>query len=135
MASVAIDTFGTTISIDGVPIPQVQDIDGPGGSTDTDEITNHTSPGGFEEFIATILRSGEVTFPLVFNPANAAHQALDAAWRGKTLDEYVITAPDGSTWTFDGLVTNFGNTYPVNGHWSKATTIKISGEPIFDAAS
>lgn len=135
MASVAIDTFGTTLTIDGLAIPQIQDIDGPGGSTDTDEITNHSSPGQFEEFIATVLRSGEVSFPIVHNPANAAHQALDTAWRSKTLDEYVMTYPDGSTWTFDAFVTNFGNTAPVNGHLSKATTLKISGEPLFDPAS
>ena len=54
MASTAIDTFGTTLAMDGVAIPQIQDIDGPALSTDTDEITNHSSPGGFEEFIATI---------------------------------------------------------------------------------
>ena len=135
MGSVAIDTFGTTLSIDGVPIPQIQDIDGPNLSTDTDEITNHSSPGQIEEFIVTVKRTGEISFPLVFNPANAAHQALSTAWSEKTLDEYVMTYPDGSTWEFTAYVIGFGETAPVNGHLAKAVTLRPSGEPVFTPAS
>jgi len=135
VASTAIDTFGTTLAMDGVAIPQIQDIDGPALSTDTDEITNHSSPGGFEEFIATILRTGEVTFPVVHNPAHAAHQALNTAWRAKSLEPFLLTYPDGSTWTLSAYITGFADTAPVNGHLAKAVTLRVSGEPIWDPAS
>jgi hypothetical protein len=135
MSSVAVDTFGTTLDMDAVPIAQVQDIDGPNLSTDTDEITNHSSPGAVEEFIATIKRTGEVSFPLVFNPANAGHAAMLAAWSNKSLDPYTLTYPDGSTWEFDAYVTGFGKSAPVNGHLSAAVTLRPSGEPTFTAAS
>ena len=135
MGSTAIDTFGTTLSIDGVPITQVQDISGPNLSTDTDEITNHSSPDQVEEFIATIKRTGEISFPLVYNPADASHVALVTAWGAKTLDEYVMTYPDGSTWTFDAYVIGFGNGAPVAGHLGGEVTLRPSGAPIFDAAS
>lgn len=133
--SVAVDTFGTTLSLDGTPITQIQDISGPALSTDTDEITNHSSPGGVEEFIATIKRTGEVTFPLVFDPSNAGHVALGAAWSAKTLDPYTMTYPDGSTWEWDAYVTGFGDSAPVAGHLSKDVTLRISGEPVFTPAS
>lgn len=135
MGSVAIDTFGTTLSIDSVPIPQIQDIDGPNLSTDTDEITNHSSPGQVEEFIATVKRTGEISFPIVHNPANAAHQALFTAWSDKSLDVYEMAYPDGSTWEFDAYVIGFGDTAPVNGHLAKAVTLRPSGEPIWTPAS
>jgi len=131
----AIDTFGTTISLDAVPISQIQDISGPNLSTDTDETTNHSSPGQVEEFIATIKRTGEITFPMVYNPGDASHVALQAAWSAKSLDPYIITYPDGSTWEFDAYCTGLGEAAPVAGHWSKDVTLRPSGEPIFTPAS
>lgn len=135
MSSVAIDTFGTTLTLDATPIGQIQDIDGPNLSTDTDEITNHSSPDAVEEFIATIKRTGEITFPLVFNPGNAAHASLFAEWEGRTLSAYVMTYPDGSTWEFDAYCTGFAMTAPVNGHLSANITLRPSGAPDFTPGS
>lgn len=125
--STAIDTFGTTLEMDAVGIAQIQDIDGPNLSTDTDEITNHSSPDATEEFIATIKRTGEVSFPLVFNPADASHNAMFTAWKDRTLDPYTLTYPDGSTWEFDAYVTGFGQGAPVVGHLSANVTLRPSG--------
>lgn len=135
MVSTAVDTFGTTISLDGVPIGQIQDIDGPNLSTDTDEITNHDSPDGVEEFMATIKRTGEITFPLVFNPGNATHSALKTAWDDKTLDPYVMTYPDGSTWEFDAYCIGLSMTAPVAGHLAANVTLRPSGSPDWTPAS
>lgn len=135
MASTAVDTFGTTLTIDTVPITQMQDIDGPNLSTDTDEITNHSSPGGVEEFIVTIKRTGEIAFPLVYDPSNAGHIALYTAWSGKTLDVYAMTYPDGSAWAFSAYVIGFADTAPVAGHLGKAVTLRPSGAPVFNPAS
>jgi hypothetical protein len=77
-------------------IAQVQDISGPDLSTDTDEITNRDSPDGVEEFIPTIKRTGEMSFPLVFLPSDPSHDndsGLLAAWADRSLDEYVLTYP------------------------------------------
>ena len=133
--SEAIGTLGTTLKRGAQLIAQVQDVSGPDLSTDTDEITNHSSPDGVEEFIPTIKRTGEVTFPLVFDPSNTGHVALGAAWSAKSLDPYVLTYPDGSTWEFDAYVTGFADGAPVAGHLSKDVTLRPSGEPIFTPAS
>ena len=133
--STAIDTFGTSISINATDIGQVQDIDGPNLSTDTDEITNHSSPDGVEEFIATIKRTGEISFPVVFDPQNASQISVLTAWENKTLDAYVITFPDGSTWGFDAYVIGFANTAPVAGHLSADVTLRPSGAPVFTPAA
>jgi predicted secreted protein len=135
MVTTAVDTFGTTLTLDGSPVGQIQDVDGPNLSTDTDEITNHDSPGGVEEFIATIKRTGEVTFPVVFDPGAASHAAVVTAWSAKTLDAWVLTYPDGSTWEFDAYTIGVGMTAPVAGHLAANVTLRPSGEPTWTPAS
>lgn len=135
--SVAIPTLGTTLTLNGTPIGQMMDIAGPALSTDTDEITNHSSPDHTEEFIATIKRTGEVTFPLVFNPGDAAHDALYDEWRDRSKSPYVMTYPDetgeagaGDGWGFDAYCTGFAMTAPVGGHLAADVTLKVSGAPV-----
>lgn len=129
--SEAVATMGTVLTRNATPIAQIQDVSGPALSTDTDEITNHSSPGGVEEFIPTIKRTGEVTFPLVFNPADETHQTLVAAWAAKSLDAYTLRTPDGGYgWDFDAYVTGVGQAYPFGGHLSCDVTLRPSGEPV-----
>lgn len=132
--STGIATLGTTISRDGTAIAQVGDIEGPDLSTDTDEITNHDSPDGVEEFIPTIKRTGEVTFPLVFNGAETSHDDHDGvikAWEDRSLDAYILTYPDGSAWHFDAYVTGVSMSAPVDGHLAADVTLRPSGAPEF----
>lgn len=138
--STAVATLGTTITPEGeTTIGQIQDISGPDISTDTDEITNHSSPGGVEEFIATIKRVGEITFPLVFNSADPTHgstSGLIKKWEDRSLDAYTMTYPDGSMWEFEAYITGFSMSAPVDGHLSADVTMRIASQPDFtDAAS
>lgn len=142
MASVAIPTLGTTITLNGQPIGQIMDITGPQLTTDTDEITNHSSPDHTEEFIATIKRTGTVAFPLVFNPGDAEHAALYAEWLNRSLSDYVMTYPDetgtvdaGASWTFTAYCTGFENAAPVAGHLAANVTLRITGAPDFSTNS
>jgi len=140
-ATVAIPTLGTTLAQNGQPIGQIMDITGPQLSTDTDEITNHSSPDHTEEFIATIKRTGEITFPLVFNPGDEAHMALFTAWQNRSLDDYVMTFPDeegntgeGASWSFNAYCTGFSNSAPVTGHLAADITLRPSGSPQFSSS-
>jgi hypothetical protein len=139
--SVAIPTLGTTISLNGTPIGQIGDITGPQLATDTDEITNHSSENHTEEMIATIKRTGEVSFPLVFNPDNTSHAALFAAWEARSKDAYVMTYPDadgiagaGANWAFSAYCTGFSNSAPVGGHLAADITLRVTGSPTFTPA-
>lgn len=136
--SVAIPTLGTVLKLNGTAIGQIMDITGPQLSTDTDEITNHSSPDQTEEFIATIKRTGEVSFPLVFNPDAAAHAALFAAWDDRTKDDYIMNYPDsagvaggGASWIFSAYCTGFSMAAPVTGHLSADVTLRVTGSPTF----
>lgn len=139
--SVAVPTMGTTISINGTPIGQIMDISGPALSTDTNEITNHDSPDNTEEFIATIKRTGEIGFPLVFDPNATGHVALQAAWEARSKDAYVMTYPDetglagaGASWAFSAYCTGFSMTAPVTGHLAADIKLRVTGSPVFTPA-
>ncbi len=62
--------FGTTIKITaGTNVANVKAIKGPGVSLDMIDVTTHDSPSGWEEFVAGVLRSGDVTIDMVYDPA------------------------------------------------------------------
>jgi hypothetical protein len=134
--------MGTTISINGTPIGQIMDITGPQLATDTDEITNHDSPDHTEEFIATIKRTGEITFPLVFDPDSTGHTALFTAWEERSKDDYVMAYPDssgeveaGATWSFSAYCTGFSLSAPVTSHLGADITLRVTGSPVFNSST
>jgi hypothetical protein len=122
-------SYGATVTIDGVPIAEVGDISGLDLSTDLDEVTNHSSPDGVEERLATIKRLGELTFPMNVVVADAGQQDLFAAWEGRTTPEFVVTFMSGMVQTFDGFVTGFGLGAAVTGHDSADVTITPKSAP------
>ena len=140
-ASVAIPTMGTILKLNGSPVGQIQDITGPQLSTDTDEITNHSSPDFTEEFIATVKRTGTITFPLVFNPDDQSHSDLYDAWSDRSQDQYHIRYPDdtgdagaGASWEFNAYCVGFSMTTPVAGHLAADITLRPASAPVWNAS-
>jgi hypothetical protein len=138
MAGLGKWAFGTLLQVgDGAmtevftTIAEVKDIDGPDISMDTEDITPHDAVGGWEEFIPTILRSGEVTFDLNFVPSNAQHGdangGLVAALKARTKKNYRLVLPAGYTWSFAAYVTGFSNSMPVGGVLGASVTLKVTG--------
>lgn len=132
--------FGTLLQVgDGAgpevftTLAEVKDIDGPDISLDTEDITPHDAVGGWEEFVPTILRSGEVTFDLNFVPSSAQHGdgvgGLIAALKARTLKNYKLVLPTDPAyeWTFAAYVTGFSNSMPVAGVLGASVTLKVTG--------
>lgn len=116
-------------------IAEVKDIGGPDLSADTEETTAHDALDGYEEFIPTILRSGEITFPVNFVPSHATHGpnagGLVNAMQNRTKKNYrLVLAPAiGYTWSFAAYVTGIRGSEPVVGAQSADITLKITGKP------
>lgn len=136
-------SFGTLLQMGdgGAPeafttVAEVLDISGPELARDTEEVTNHSSPSGYEEFISTIKRSGEVTFPINFIPGHATHDqstGLIALIESGVLKNWrLILSTTGSRWAFAALVTNFAGESPVVGKQGGNVTLKISGKPVLE---
>ena len=131
----AVASYGATISINGQDIAEVGDIAGLALSTDTDEVTNHSSPDGVEERIPTIKRLGELSFPMNVVAADTGQQDLFAAWEDRSADTYVVTYMSGLTATFTGYCTGFGLSAPVTGHDSADVTITPKSAPTLSFGS
>ena|SRR5688500_3473366 len=140
MAGLGRWAFGTLLQVgDGADpevfatIAEVKDIDGPDISMDTEDITPHDAVGGWEEFVPTILRSGEITFDLNFVPSNAQHGdasgGLIASLKSRARKNYRLVLPTSPAyqWTFAAYVTGFSNSMPVGGVLGASVTLKVTG--------
>lgn len=126
----------TTAGVALATIAQVMTIGGPSLSTDTTDVTTHDSANAFEEVVATILRSGELSLDIVYDPVEDTHDAtagngLLSRLENKTPTNFSLVFADAgsTTWAFDGFVTGFEPDDPVDGAITAAVTTKIDGPP------
>lgn len=138
MVSAAIAAFGTQLQVDdggGVnytSIAELKDVSGPQLSADTVPVTNHASPGAFEELIPTILHQGQITFSINYVPTGATHNAatgLVYLLKNKLKRSFKVIFPDTTAWISSGYVTGFQPTEPVAGALTAAITIRPTGLP------
>jgi len=135
----AIAAFGTLLKLgDGAgtaeeftTIAEVGDIDGPSDSVDTIEVTSHSSPSARKEFIAGLIDSGEISFPIFFVPDDATHDAttgLQYYKNARKVANFEMEFPDATQVAFSALVTKFGMKAPIADALSAEVTLKITGE-------
>ena len=126
----------TLAGIAPAAIAQVQAITGPGLAADTEDVTTHDSTGAFEELVVTVLRTGEVTLDIVYDPVADTHDAtattgLAYALKNKLFRQFALTYTNtGATvWTFNGYVTGFEPSMPHDGALTAAVTVKVTNAP------
>lgn len=122
----------TTAGVALTSIAQVSDISGPGMSADTEDVTTHDQATAWEENVVTILRSGEVSLSIVYDPNAATHAAtsgLLAKLQNKTPTQFRVVFPGPYNWTFDGYASGFEPSAPVDGSLTADVTVKITGQP------
>lgn len=122
----------TTAGVALADIAQISNIGGPSLSADTEDVTTHDSTAGFEEHVVTILRGGEFSLDLVYDPNAATHGAtsgLLAKMKNKTLAQYRVVFPGPYNWTMDGYCSSFEPGAPVDGALTATATIKVTGAP------
>lgn len=122
---------GTTLTgAGGAAIVNVTSISGPGLKLDTEDVTAHDSTGGWEEVVGTILRSGEVTLEINYDPAAATHKnaALGLIHKliNRTSTVWTMGGPMG-VWVFTAYVTAFEPSAPFDGKLSASVTLKPTG--------
>lgn len=122
-------TAGETLTA----VAQIQNMSGPGLSLDTEDVTTHDSTGAWEEHVATILRSGELTLDLIYDPNHATHDAstgLISMLEARIPVGFEITFATSYTWAFAAYVTGFEPSAPVDGALTASVTLKLTGAPI-----
>lgn len=128
-------SFGTALTkgaYPGVEVAQVTNISGLNVSLDTTDVSEHDGTG-WEEHVATILRSGTVTIDIVYDPDNATHKnasgglLYDLANRVNGTWNIVYPTTPVKYITFTGFVTGFTPSAPVDGALTASVTLKPTG--------
>ena len=127
--------YGIALKKGGTEYANVKSISGPGLSVDTVDVTSHDQATAWEEHVATILRSGEISMDIAYDPAHATHKyaagglVYDLVQR--TSIEFTLVFPDDATttWTFNALVTGFEPTGDIGGDLTAAVKFKLTGAP------
>lgn len=125
--------FGTSFKRGATAIAYVTNISGPGLGADTEDVTTHDSTGAWEEHVVTILRSGEVSLDLQYDPTAATHKnasgglLYDLASRAS--QTYSIIFPDATAWSFTAFVTGFEPSAPHDGALTASVKLKLTGQP------
>ncbi len=131
-------SVNTEAGIAQVEVAAVKNIGGPALSLDVDDVTTHDSTAYWEEVVATILRTGEVTLEIVYDPADDTHDATATnglAYRLKNKDRtfFDLMFMGGAlNWTFFGYVSGFEPGAPVGGALTATVKAKISGQPTLE---
>ena len=117
-------------------IAQVTNFGGPSLALDTEDVTTHDSTGAWEEVIATVLRTSELTLDIVYDPVDNTHDytgglGLVDKLDNKELGRFVITFPDAAStkWYFSAYVTGFEPGAPHDGALTASVSLKIDGAP------
>lgn len=131
--------LGTKLQMETAPstyttIAQVVKISGPKFALDTADTTCLDSPGGWEEVVGTVLRSGEITLDINYVPSDATHDAtagLLSKMQSKAVVGFKLQFPDTppTEWTFQALVTGFQPEAAADGKLTASVTLKITGQP------
>lgn len=147
-----VSAFGTILRLgrgNTVPGPETFDViggitnvGGPGFSVDSIDVTAHDSPGAFEEAIASIIRQGEISIDLNYDPTDPTHSAdptpgggagegLAALMFTRETRNWQLVYPTSPaiTWALQGFVTGFEPGAPYDDKLSASVTIKITGQP------
>ena len=127
--------FGTALTkgtYPGVEIAQVTNISGLSISLDTVDVSEHDGDG-WEEHVATILRSGTVTLDIVYDPNDATHKnangglLYDMTQRIAGVWNLVFPTTPTKYFTFTAYVTGFTPSAPVDGALTASVTLKPTG--------
>jgi len=136
--SEALSSFGTILQIgDGATpevftgIAEVRDIDGPGLTLGTVEVTHHLSPNAYKEYQATLKDLEDISFELGFIPTEATHDlttGLMAKLDDRTRTNFRMVFTDSTTtWGLTGFVTSFKITAQLENVYLANCSIKLTG--------
>jgi predicted secreted protein len=129
-ASSANTTAGETLAA----VAQISNLGGPGLALDTEDVTTHDSTGAWEEVVGTILRSGELSVDIVYDPNANSHDATDNGLAEMLVNAnpvgFSMVFPGSVTWSFAALVTGFEPSSPHDGALTAAVKLKLTGAPI-----
>ena len=119
-------------------VAQIRNIGGPGLQQDALDVSFLDSVGAYRQFVGGFNDPGEIGIELMFDPTDATQDdvGVDGLLSIYDLHEVVgfqVVWPDATIWRFQGLVTAYEPSAPVDDVLTAAITVKLSGQPTFAA--
>lgn len=127
--------FGAQFKRSSTVIAAVRSISGPGITLDVEDVTSHDSTEAWEEVVATILRTGEISLEIEYDPNAATHKnasgglLYDLTTRASTTYSIVFPSNPTVTWSFTAYVVAFEPSAPHEGALTANVSLKITGKP------
>jgi predicted secreted protein len=120
---------GALLKQGATTIGQVFNIQGPGATTETLDVSDHDTTDAWREFVASFIDGGELTAEIHYDPALASHRLLYALQHARSVDAWSVTFPDATAEvaSFNALVTNVEPGAPSDGKLTCSLSLKISG--------
>lgn len=137
MTTAATAAFGTILTRNGKPIAELTNIGDIELSQEFIDVTTHDSTGGYREFVAAKIReAGEVVVEGNFLASDTDGQiGLKDDLEEGTVQNFVITFPEGTSWTFTAVVSKFSISSPLEKQMGFSATLKIAGKPTLATSS
>lgn len=115
-------------------VAEVGSISGPTLQADLIDVTNHSSPSRYREYIQGLKDGGELTFTLNFIPTEATQNASTGVlsdWNTGARKNYRLRFPSSPTvdWILPIIVTNFEIGAEVENQLTADVTMKVVSAP------
>lgn len=115
-------------------VAEVGSISGPSLTADLIDVTNHSSPSRFREYIQGLKDGGELTFDLNYQPTEATHNNATGVlgdWNTGARKNYRLRFPTTPTvdWLLPIIVTNFEMNADVAEQLKASVTMKVVSAP------
>lgn len=126
----AIISQTTTFTYDGTAIGDVVSLSAPSITVATIDTTNIASI--YRTFLGGTIDSGEMSLELMYDPNEAGSAKLEAAWEATAATapqakECVITFSDGSSYTFQAILTGMQASAAIDAVITCSVSLKVTG--------
>ena len=130
--------FGATATVGGVALSEVTGIGIPSMTGEVIDVSTHSSPNRYREFIRGMRDAGEFTITMQYTAGSADDDACLLAINSNDVTAVVLTAAAASG-TEDFTISALGTNYSVNdlepdNSQTATLTLKPSGQPTQDAS-
>lgn len=116
-------------------IAGIKSIGIPGLSADTADTTTLASTSNYEEALSTVLRTGDLTLSISWDPDDTQHQGFLTDYASGAVKNYQIVFTDATptTFQFGSIVTGVSISIETGSEVTAEVTFKNTGVPNFAA--
>lgn len=138
-----LDAFGTQFTRSDMaattpvftPLANCTGITPPAIKRDTIEVTSHTSPEGWKEYLGGLKDGGEVKLDVNYDPRVHDDLVAEDLASGDPRDYKVVFPGTLGEWAFTAVLTGFEPDAPVDDALTASLTYQVSGKPTLSTVS